>query len=106
MLREAFLSSRSFFVFPLCLFCGLADTVWFQTLGEDASPVLDNTRKTVLYDAQQGYYNQSEDPDAIVSPVPVFHHSRGGAVYNVAGQRVSRVRKGLYITGGKKILVQ
>jgi len=69
MLREAFLSSRSFFVFPLCLFCGLADTVWFQTLGEDASPVLDNTRKTVLYDAQQGYYNQSEDPDAIVSPV-------------------------------------
>lgn len=69
-------------------------------------PFLDNTHKTVLYDAQQGYYIQSEDPDAIVSPVPVFHHSRGGAVYNVAGQRVSRVCKGLYITGGKKILVQ
>ena len=105
MLREAFLSSRSFFVFPLCLFCSPADTVWFQTLGEDASPVWDNTCKTVLYDAQQGYYNQSAGPDAIVSPVPAFHHSRG-AVYNVAGQRVSRVRKGLYITGGKKMLVQ
>ena len=33
------------------------ETVWYQTLGEDNYPVLDNTHKMVVYDDFNGYHN-------------------------------------------------
>ena len=39
------------------------DAVWFQTLGEDNHPVLDNTHRMIVYDAFYGYHN----PDYIIN---------------------------------------
>ena len=39
------------------------DAVWFQTVGEDNHPVLDNTHRMVVYDALYGYHN----PDYIIN---------------------------------------
>jgi hypothetical protein len=77
--------------------------VWFQTLGEDAYPVLDNTHKTVLYDAYNGYYNLSKDEeDGINSLTPALSEGEG-AIYNIAGQRVGKAQKGIYVVDGKKV---
>ena len=79
------------------------DVVWFQTLGEDAYPVLDNTHKVVLYDETNGYHNEGvEDPDGI-SLTPTLSEGEG-AIYNLAGQRISKLQKGINIVGGKKVL--
>lgn len=83
-----------------------SETVWFQTLGQDPAPVLDNTHLAVLYDIQNGYYNQIDDPDAIVRPAGNASSPVYGAMYNVAGQRVSKVQPGIYIVDGKKLLVK
>ena len=80
------------------------DAVWFQTLGEDATPVLDKTHRLVLYDEVLGYRNMNKDEeDGIISLTPAL--SKGeGAIYNLAGQRISRLQKGINIVGGKKVL--
>ena len=50
-----------------------------------------------------------EDPDGIKgvhSPESIVHSSNISGIYNMAGQRVSKPTKGLYIVGGKKMLVK
>ena len=79
---------------------------WYQTLSgddKDLYPVLDPTHKVVLYDETNGYHNEGdEDPDGI-SLTPTL--SKGeGAIYNLAGQRISKLQKGINIVGGKKVL--
>ena len=78
--------------------------VWYQTLGEDLYPVLDPTHKVVLYDEVNGYHNEGgEDPDGIStiehSTLNIEH-----SIFNLAGQRMSKLQKGINIVGGKKIL--
>ncbi|MBO7067058.1 MAG: hypothetical protein J6W52_00010 [Bacteroidaceae bacterium] len=76
---------------------------WFQTLGEDAYPVLDPTHKTVLFDEQSDYHNEADDEDGI----SIIEHSTLNiehSIYNLSGQRMSRMQKGINIVGGKKIL--
>ena len=76
---------------------------WYQTLGEDLYPVLDPTHKVVMFDEQNGYYNEGEfDPDGI-SLIPTLSEGEG-AIYNLAGQRMSKLQKGINIVGGKKVL--
>ena len=77
--------------------------VWYQTLGEDAYPVLDKTHLEVLYDENKGYYNWSDDPNGIEN-VNVNDNVNKVGIYNLAGQRLSRMQKGINIVGGKKIL--
>ncbi|MCR4592323.1 MAG: hypothetical protein K5672_04130, partial [Bacteroidaceae bacterium] len=77
--------------------------VWYQTLGEDAYPVLDKTHLEVLYDENKGYYNWSDDPNGIEN-VNVNDNVNKEGIYNLAGQRLSRMQKGINIVGGKKIL--
>ena len=81
------------------------EAVWFQTLGTDAYPVLDKTHGVVLYDEINGYHNFVDDPDAIESPAPV-RPKVNGTIYNLAGQRVSKAKKGIYVIDGKKIFVR
>ena len=78
---------------------------WYQTLGEDQYPVLDPTHKVVLYDETNGYHNEGdEDPDGI-SLTPTL--SKGeGAIYNLAGQRMTKLQKGINIVGGKKVAIK
>lgn len=74
---------------------------WFQTLGEDSHPVLSGTSLRVwLYDGS--YIN--EDPDGIVAPL--FHLPEGTAIYNLAGQRLQKMQRGINIINGKKVLIK
>lgn len=79
------------------------DIVWFQTLLEDATPVLDNTHLIVLYTDELGYHNEGSDPDAIKSVTPALPKVEG-VIYNLAGQRMNRLQKGINIVGNKKVL--
>ena len=82
------------------------DAVWYQTLGEDATPVLDNTHKIVLYDEVLGYHNPTKDEeDGIANEeLRVKNEETANVIYNLAGQRISRLQKGINIVGGKKVL--
>ena len=85
------------------------NAVWYQTLGEDAHPVLDKTHKVVLYDNVLGYHNEDEDPDGISTNDfndNVNVNLNNGGIYNLAGQRLSKVQKGLNIINGKKVVVR
>ena len=80
---------------------------WYQNLtggDKDAYPVLDPTHKVVLYDETSGYYNEGdEDPDGIKN-VNVNDNLNNAAIYNMAGQRMSKLQKGINIVDGKKVL--
>ena len=82
------------------------NSVWFQTLGTDAYPVLDNTHLIVIYDAYNGYHNPTKDEEDSIDEIQnsSFGIQNGDAIYNLAGQRISRLQKGINIIGGKKIL--
>ena len=82
------------------------DAVWYQTLGEDATPVLDKTHKLVLYDEVNGYHNMTKDEEDAIESIPSASLNAKGTIYNIAGQRVNKVQKGLYIVDGKKIFVK
>lgn len=82
---------------------------WYQTLtgdDKDLYPVLDPTHKVVLYDETNGYYNEGdEDPDGIENVNVNDNDNRNNAaIFNLAGQRISKLQKGINIVGGKKIL--
>ena len=77
---------------------------WYQTLGEDQYPVLDPTHKVVLYDGTNGYYNEGdEDPDGIET---VNVNVNDNIIYNLSGQRMSKLQKGINIVNGKKIAIK
>ena len=46
---------------------------------------------------------ESGDPDAIKS---INGNTTNGAIYNIAGQRVSKVQKGIFVVDGKKVSVK
>ncbi|MBQ9525351.1 MAG: hypothetical protein IJR69_09585 [Bacteroidaceae bacterium] len=82
---------------------------WYQNLtgdDKDAYPVLDPTHKVVLYDEINGYHNEGdEDPDGIGNVnVNDNDNLNNAAIYNMAGQRLSKPQKGINIVNGKKIL--
>ena len=75
--------------------------VWFQTLGEDQTPVLLQDHKLVVK-TSNGYEN-AENAIRLPQARPA---ASGGRVYDLTGRRVSQGRKGIYIMDGKKILVK
>ena len=82
------------------------DAVWYQTLGEDVTPVLDNTHKIVLYDEILGYHNPTKDEEDGINEIPnsKLNVQNDDAIFNLAGQRIIRLQKGINIVGGKKVL--
>ncbi|MCR5851572.1 MAG: LamG domain-containing protein [Bacteroidaceae bacterium] len=82
--------------------------VWYQTLftdethTPDAYPVLDPAHETVLFIEGLGYYN-ANDPDGI-NEVGDEQLTIDNAIYNLAGQRINKLQKGINIVNGKKIL--
>ncbi|MCR4593240.1 MAG: hypothetical protein K5672_08870 [Bacteroidaceae bacterium] len=80
---------------------------WYQTLSgddKDAYPVLDNTHKVVLYNALDGYYNMTKDDEDGIGNVNDNDNLNKVGIYNLAGQRMSKLQKGINIVRGKKIL--
>ena len=74
---------------------------WFQTLGTDAYPVLENDHLLVILNGDS-YAN--EDPDAVSGVIPAELPAVNG-IYTLSGQKVtSQLKKGIYIVNGKKVL--
>lgn len=82
------------------------ESVWFQTLGQDAYPVLDKTHKIVLYDAYNGYHNPSKDEEDGIEILTPASPDGKCVIYNLAGQRISGLQKGINIIGGKKVVIK
>ena len=76
-----------------------SDIHWYQTIGEDALPVLDESHGIVIKD-EGGIYTGIEE---LQSSRPV---QKDNAIYNLAGQRLNKMQKGINIVNGKKVLVK
>ena len=79
---------------------------WFQTLAQDAHPVPDNTHLPVW---RYGNAYVNEDPDGIraIENNPHIINNKD-AVFDLSGRRQTangKLRQGLYIKDGKKIIV-
>ena len=72
---------------------------WYQTLGMDPYPVLFADHLQVLL--QDGTYVNEEDPTGIRA---LGSEESRRDIFNLAGQRLTEVRKGINIVGGKKVL--
>ena len=76
------------------------DVHWTQTLGEDAFPVPFKNRSVVDKNDRNEFVNTT-DIQSIVETKTVDE-----GIYNLAGQRVQKLQKGIYIVNGKKVLVK
>ena len=81
---------------------------WYQTINEDQYPVLFATSEQVFFNEEENiYYN-------LINGIPVgideVKSSETKAVqtgiFNLAGQRLDRLQKGINIVNGKKVLVK
>ena len=78
---------------------------WYQTICEDDYPMPFDTHSVVLYSDQYSYYNLTNDgPVGIVSPLG--ETKEGATIFNLQGQRLSKMQKGINIVNGKKLLVK
>ena len=73
-----------------------------KTLNRYAIPSFTDNKSVTP--AREGFVvgSESGDPDAIEN-VNVNVNGNSGAIYNIAGQRVSKAQKGIYIVDGKKV---
>lgn len=76
--------------------------VWYQNVGEDAYPMLDASRGQVVKN-EDGTYGTLT---GIETPSDLNAERLESVIYNLKGQRVEKAVKGLYIMGGKKVLVK
>ena len=74
---------------------------FFQTLGDDAYPVLDITHLAVLKADNGTYYN---DETGIQEVTTDYGQRTTDAIYDLSGRRVEKMIKGIYIVNGKKVL--
>lgn len=79
-----------------------SEIVWHQTLATDDYPVLEAGHLQVWFN--DGAYTNI-DPDGI-SDIPATEQSTYVGIYNLAGQRLEKLQKGINIVNGKKILVK
>ena len=80
---------------------------WYQTICEDDYPMPFDSHLPVLYsqDVYGYYYNQTDDgPVGIVSPLG--ETKEGATIFNLQGQRLNKMQKGINIVNGKKLLVK
>lgn len=76
---------------------------WRQTLKTDSTPLLLSDHLKVLYSEEKGYYN--ELPDGI-SAVEGGNEKAGSSIFDLTGRKVQRPAKGIYIIGGRKVLMK
>ena len=71
------------------------DINWYQYVGDDDYPVLDSSHGVVVF--QDGIYTGITETAAASS-------LKNSGIYNLAGQRLSKMQKGINIINGKKVL--
>ena len=79
---------------------------WYQTINEDAYPVLIASHETVLFDETLGFYNLIDGVPVGIKDIENAPMTIDHAIYNLAGQRLSKLQKGINLGGGKKISVR
>lgn len=72
---------------------------WFQLLGTDAFPVLDASHGAVIKN-EDGTY------ETITGIKNTVAKKESDAIFNLQGQRVQKLQKGIYIINGKKVFVK
>jgi len=78
-----------------------SDIHWYQTIGEDAFPVLDASHAIVIF--EDGAYANADGIKEINAQCSMLNVQ---SIYNLAGQRLSKMQKGINIVNGKKVLVK
>ncbi len=74
---------------------------WYQTIGEDALPMLDPSHGVVLQKEDGTYWNEGTG----IQDLPIADN-RSKGIYTLTGLRVSKVQQGgIYIIDGKKVRV-
>lgn len=76
---------------------------WRQTLKVDGTPLLNSDHLQVFFSEEKGYYNNV--PDAVTS-VEESNDANGDTCFDLTGRKVQRPAKGIYIIGGRKVLVK
>lgn len=75
-----------------------SDIRWYQTIGEDDFPVLDNSHGIVAM-GENGIYTG-------ITEVVTDNKQEPVGIYDLSGRRVEKMQKGIYIVNGKKLLVK
>ena len=81
--------------------------VWYQTILADDYPVLLPDHLEVFYSEEVDgkYYNLVDDVVVGVTSPESFPESKG-FIYNLAGQRLNKMQKGINIVNGRKVMVK
>lgn len=89
----------------LCDIAGTWGSPWYQ------NPTAGNGYPILQWQYDRGDYREicgfdsDDDPTGIVSPL-IERGERTAVIYNLAGQRLQKMQKGINIVGGKKIMVK
>ena len=78
---------------------------WYQTIGEDAVPVLNESHQIVIF--EDGKYSNADG----IAEVAADGRQQTGGIYDLSGRKVAKAAngmlpKGIYIVGQKKVLVK
>ena len=78
-----------------------SNITWYQTLGVDPYPVLDNTHEIVVKNEDGTYGNTTG-----IEMLATDERRKNADVYDLMGRRIAREKlsKGIYIENRKKIL--
>lgn len=80
------------------------NVIWYQLIGEDAHPVFDASRGIVKKDAEGKYYT---DPTTGIDEIKgEATAQKTSGIYNLQGQRLGKMQRGLNIVNGKAVLVK
>ena len=78
---------------------------WYQTICEDDYPMPFDTHSVVLYSDQNSYYNMTNDGPVGIKDLKDFWDSKN-LIFNLQGQRLTKMQKGINIINGKKVIVK
>ena len=84
---------------------------WWQTINADAYPVPFEKHEQVFFNEEEGFYYNLINGipvgiNEIKSDEPQVETKTQIGIYNLAGQRLEKMQKGINIVNGKKVLVK
>ena len=80
---------------------------WYQSINFDLYPVLFPDHEQVFYNETEDlYYNLVNDVIVGIGTVESSEPKTVTGIYNLAGQRLEKMQKGINIVNGKKVLVK
>ena len=80
---------------------------WYQSINFDLYPVLFPDHEQVFYnEAEDLYYNLVNDVIVGIGAVESSEPKTVTGIYNLAGQRLEKMQKGINIVNGRKVLVK